>query len=182
MRISLFSLTVRPGVEAVVQGRVELRHVAHAPSRQRWERCSAASPKEPGRDDTVVFSAAAAAEANGGARPRAIVAIKAQATGLFRLACVVLLIAHLLHPGHDSCRLGPGHCQVRHGGGRRRTVPVLHAWRARNDVAGADDLRGLAPLLRQSDAGGNDEALSRSDAYATPNARRARTSPSHPRR
>ena len=96
----MVSLTVRPGVEAVVQGRVELRHVAHGHRGSdggdalllRGERLA-------GRHRRVLGSAAAA-EANGGARPSAIVAIKAQAKGLVRLACVVLLIAHLLHPGH----------------------------------------------------------------------------------
>jgi len=50
---------------------------------------------------------------------------------------------------------------VRHGGGRRRTVPVLDAGRTPDDVAGAELHDRSAPLLRPAHAGGDDEMLTR---------------------
>jgi hypothetical protein len=48
---------------------------------------------------------------------------------------------------------------MRHGRRRRRAVPVLHAGRNPDDVAGADLLNGATPMLHQSHTGCDDECL-----------------------
>src|SRR5439155_13525285 len=77
------------------------------------------------------------------------------------LSLPVLLVADLLEPVHvlatDRSRQG----DVRHGGGRRRAVPVLDARRTPDDVAGADLHDRSAPLLRPTHARGDDQMLTR---------------------
>src|SRR3982750_258301 len=109
--------------------------------------------------DDIGVRSWSAATAIGEPTPRAIVSINAKAKKLTRLACVVLLIADLLHPVHVPAVLVSRDGQMSHCGGGGRTVPVLDTGRARDDIAGADHLHRVAPLLGQADAGHDDQAL-----------------------
>ena len=54
----------------------------------------------------------------------------------------VLLVADLFQPVHVLATSRSCQGDVRHGGGRRRAVPVLDARRTPDDVAGANSVTG----------------------------------------
>ena len=66
--------------------------------------------------------------------------------------CPVLFITYFLHPGYRFAIHCATHRQVGHGRVRRSTVPMFDIGRAPHDITFTDDLHGLSPFLRQSDA------------------------------
>ena len=71
----------------------------------------------------------------------------------------VLRIGDFLHPLDDLSVEQFLNRDVRHTGGRRRAVPVLHArWRP-DDISWTDFFDRAAPMLHTADAGGHNEHL-----------------------
>jgi hypothetical protein len=67
----------------------------------------------------------------------------------------------VLHPIDDLAVLRFRNGNVRHRGGRRRSVPVLFAGREPHHVTGPDFFDGTAFALRASEAGGDDQCLAK---------------------
>src|SRR5215207_5437215 len=76
------------------------------------------------------------------------------------LPAAILLVADLLQPILVLAVDGLPDGEVCHGGGGRRAVPVLNAWRKPDHVAGPDLLLQAAPLLHEAEARRDDEGLS----------------------
>jgi len=103
------------------------------------------------------YTAKPAPPAHDAAGRRRSDAAPAEGAGL----CLILLVTHLFHP-IDSCSvelLLNGY--MGHRRGRRRSVPVLLAWRKPDHVTRMDLLDGTAQALRASAAGGDDQRLTK---------------------
>src|SRR2546430_17681316 len=73
---------------------------------------------------------------------------------------LVLFVADLLHPVDDLAVEVFLDCDVSHGGGRRRALPVLLARRAPDNVARANHSDWATPALHEPAAGRDDQGLS----------------------
>jgi hypothetical protein len=74
-------------------------------------------------------------------------------------ASFVLLSGHVFQPVHRLAIEFFLNRDVRHRRGRRRTMPVLLAWRKPYDIAGPNLLDRPTPTLRASNAGSHDQRL-----------------------
>src|SRR2546430_6264906 len=72
---------------------------------------------------------------------------------------LVLFVADLLHPVDDLAVEVFLDCDVSHGGGRRRAMPVLLARRAPDDVARSNHSDWTTPALHEPAAGRDDQGL-----------------------
>src|SRR2546427_12982474 len=72
---------------------------------------------------------------------------------------LVLLVGDLLHPIDDLPVELFLDGDVRHGRGGRCAMPMLFTRRARDHIAGPDDLDRAAPALHEAAAGRDDERL-----------------------
>src|SRR6266550_1295477 len=72
---------------------------------------------------------------------------------------LVLFVADLLHPVDDLAVEVFLDCDVSHGGGRRRAMPVLLARRAPDDVARSNHFDRTTPALHEPVAGRDDQGL-----------------------
>lgn len=72
---------------------------------------------------------------------------------------VILLIAYLFHPRHTFAVQPFAYGEMRHGGIRGRTVPVLDVGRTQHHVPLPDDLYRTSPFLGQPDAERNEQGL-----------------------
>jgi hypothetical protein len=74
-------------------------------------------------------------------------------------ASFVLLCGHVFQPVHRLAVEFLLNRNVRHRRGRRRTMPVLLAWRKPYDIAGPNLLDRPTPALCATDAGSHDQRL-----------------------
>src|SRR5947199_10634202 len=72
---------------------------------------------------------------------------------------LVLFAPDLLHPGAGLAAEVFLDCDVSHGGGRRRAMPVLLARRAPDDVARSNHFDRTTPALHEPAAGRDDQGL-----------------------
>src|SRR2546423_15422082 len=72
---------------------------------------------------------------------------------------LVLFVADLLHPVDDFAVEVFLDCDVSHGGGRRRAMPVVLAPRGPDGVARADYFDLATPALHEPPAGRDDQGL-----------------------
>src|SRR5947209_17653671 len=72
---------------------------------------------------------------------------------------LVLFVADLLHPVDDLAVEVFQDCDVGHGGGRRRAMPVLLARLAPDDVARSNHFDRTTPALHEPAAGRDDQGL-----------------------
>src|SRR3954467_14351509 len=87
------------------------------------------------------------------------------------LPAAILFVANLLQPVDVLAVDGLLDGDVGHGGGGRRAVPVLNAWRKPDHVARPDLLLRAAPLLHPAEARHDDKGLS--DRVCVPSRARA---------
>src|SRR5881396_856615 len=71
----------------------------------------------------------------------------------------VLLVGDFLHPVDDLAVELFLDGDVGHGGGRRGAMPMLLAWRARDNITRSNDLDRPAPALHIAAAGSDDQGL-----------------------
>src|SRR5262249_18307852 len=75
------------------------------------------------------------------------------------LSASVLRVANVLHPVDDLAVERFLNCDMRHGRRRRCAMPMLFARRKPDYVSRSDFLDRTAPVLRPTDAGGDDQSL-----------------------
>ena len=165
----------QPGVEPCFRAAFGLRHVAqgHRGRDRRYACCLA----ERALAEAVVAGSWDGAHSAGFRHRRAIAATAAITRPRQPLTCVVLLIAHLLHPAHVLPVRRAGDREMRHRRGRRRAVPVLDARRApRRRHRGGRSARAC-PIPASGRRRSARRAAGPPDACAKPTGRQARRLP-----